>query len=250
MGSPSLSERLVELARVLQDEPHFKPTAERVVAEVVEWTGPDTEAGISLVRRGERVETVAPTSEVVVRGDALQYEMEEGPCLSAIWDEPQVYAGDLAIDQRWPRWAPKVAHELGVRSMLCSRLFTNADTLGALNVYSPHRHAFDEHNRDEILALSAHAAIAVADAQEIENLTIAVDRRTTIGVALGMVMERFGMSQSNAFSLLKRLSSHSNRKLYDVAFEIAATGKVPADQPSSQAGPQPANRPAVRNVGA
>lgn len=238
MDKSSLSERLVELARDLQDEPHFTPTVERVVAEVLRWTGPDTESGISLVRRGERIDSIAPSSEIVARGDTLQYELGEGPCLDAIWDEQQVYAGDLATDERWPRWAAKAAHELGVRSMLCSRLFTKADTLGALNVYSPHRHAFDAHARDEILALAAHAAIAVADAQQIDNLGVAVDRRTTIGVALGMVMERFGISQASAFNLLKRLSSHTNRKLYEVALELSNTGKLPADPQSPRPRPE------------
>ena len=224
---PSLANRLVELARDLQHESQVGGTAARITSEVVDWTGPDTAACISMIHRRRRIETIAATSETVVKGDALQYKLEEGPCLDAIWEADQVYAGDLAVDDRWPRWAPQVAQELGVRSMLCSRLFTRADRLGALNVYSPHRHAFDEETREGILAFAAHAAVAVADAHEIEHLSIAVDRRTKIGTAVGLIMARFEVDEASAFSLLRRMSQHSNRKLYDVAADIVQSRVIP-----------------------
>lgn len=224
-----LSQRLVDLARELHGEEHLATTAETVTREVVEWVGADAASGITMVRRRGRVENLAATSEVVARGDDLQEDLKEGPCLDAIWEEHQVYAGDLITEVRWPRWAPQIAAEHRVRSMLCTRLFTQSDVLGALNVYSPRRYAFDGELRDEITAFAAHAAIAVADSQTIEGLAIALDRRTIIGTALGIIMERFDLTNEQAFALLRRLSSHSNRKLHDVASEIATTRRMPSD---------------------
>jgi ANTAR domain len=40
---------------------------------------------------------------------------------------------------------------------------------------------------------------------------MAVDRRTAIGKAVGMIMERFDLSDDRAFDVLRRLSSHENR---------------------------------------
>lgn len=120
-----LSARLVALVRDLQQEQQQALTVERVTAEAVAWAGADAVASISIVRRrAKRIETIGATSETVIRGDALQYELGQGPCLAAIWDQVQVYSADLASDERWPAWAPRVAQELDVHSLLSTRLFT------------------------------------------------------------------------------------------------------------------------------
>jgi AmiR/NasT family two-component response regulator len=61
----------------------------------------------------------------------------------------------------------------------------------------------------------------------VEQLTVAVEHRTTIGMALGMLRERLDLSADEAFAYLRRASSHQNRKLYDIAREFVATGKLP-----------------------
>jgi GAF domain-containing protein len=116
-----------------------------------------------------------------------------------------------------------VANELGVQTMLCTQLFTNEDQLGALNLYSTRKSAFTEEDRETVLLLAAHAAVAVAAAQQIDSLKIAVDRRTTIGKALGILMERYDLDDEHAFSVLRRLSSEENRKVYDLAEELVTT---------------------------
>jgi AmiR/NasT family two-component response regulator len=69
--------------------------------------------------------------------------------------------------------------------------------------------------------------------ERIEQLTEAVEHRTAIGVALGMLMERFGFTQDEAFGYLRRCSQAQNRKLYDIAVEFAETRRLP------QAAPRP-----------
>jgi AmiR/NasT family two-component response regulator len=61
----------------------------------------------------------------------------------------------------------------------------------------------------------------------IQQLTEAIAHRTTIGVALGIPMERFDLSREAAFDCLRRFSSHQNRKLYDIAVEISETRRIP-----------------------
>lgn len=117
--------------------------------------------------------------------------------------------------------------ELGVRSMLCTRLFTHEHTLGALNLYAEADDAFIEEDRDYARALAAHAAVAVAASQQIEGLKIAVDHRTTIGKALGIIMERYEIDDTAAFRLLHRLASDNNRKIYDLADELVRTRRLP-----------------------
>jgi AmiR/NasT family two-component response regulator len=61
----------------------------------------------------------------------------------------------------------------------------------------------------------------------IVQLTLAVERRTVIGVALGMLMERFGFGQDDAFAYLRRCSQAQNRKLYEIAAEFTETRRLP-----------------------
>lgn len=121
-------------------------------------------------------------------------------------------SSNLAADLRWRQWGPRIARDFAVGSMLCVRLFTDEDTLGALNLYFLRKDAFDETARIEALALAAHVAVALAAAQEIGQLRVAIEGRTVIVQAEGILMERFGLSAREAFSALVRVSSVTNRE--------------------------------------
>ena len=53
---------------------------------------------------------------------------------------------------------------LDVASMLSFRLFVEGDDLGALNLYSPDTHAFDDESEHVGLLFAGHAAVALATA--------------------------------------------------------------------------------------
>jgi GAF domain-containing protein len=228
MADPqALTRRLAVLARDIQSQDDVLHATESICRAAVEMIGQHGFAAVTLVHRAGTVETAAATSDVARRGDALQYELREGPCLDAAWHEKQVYSGDLRSESRWPTWGPRTAEELGVGSMLCTRLFTNESTLGALNLYSVELDAFTAEDQDRAQLLAAHSAVAVASAQQVETLKIAIDHRTTIGTSIGIVMERFDLDGDEAFLLLRRLSSTANRKIYDIASELVLTRRLP-----------------------
>jgi hypothetical protein len=58
---------------------------------------------------GDTVESVAYSSDLILRADELQYELGESPCLDAVWTNGVFVIPDLAADGRWPRWAPAAA---------------------------------------------------------------------------------------------------------------------------------------------
>ncbi len=62
---------------------------------------------------------------------------------------------------------------------------------------------------------------------EIDHLRIALERRTVIGEAAGIVMERYRLGPDAAMDLLRRLSQDSNRKLHDIAVELVRTSSLP-----------------------
>jgi ANTAR domain len=61
----------------------------------------------------------------------------------------------------------------------------------------------------------------------IRHLVVALERRTVIGQATGILMERFELSSEVAFGVLVRVSQEQNVKVYDLALELAATGRAP-----------------------
>lgn len=139
-----------------------------------------------------------------------------------MWDHHTVVVRNLPYEHRWPQWAPVAAAELGMRSLLCLRLSTHEDRVGALNLFSPEPDAFDEDSVETGHAVAAHAAVAFAEANRIGHLESALVNRTVIGQATGIVMNGYGMTSAAAFAALTRLSSQSNRKLHVIAKEIVS----------------------------
>ncbi|WP_232807111.1 GAF and ANTAR domain-containing protein [Geodermatophilus chilensis] len=156
----------------------------------------------------------------------MQERLQEGPCLDAVWEEETVRVEDMRTETRWPRFAAG-AVELGALSSLSFQLFVEGDGLGALNLYAREPHAFGEESEDVGLVLAAHAAVALAGAQQEQNLRRAVGNRDLIGQAKGILMERYRLTADQAFQVLARVSQQTNRKLVDVAEELTQTGAVP-----------------------
>jgi len=180
-------------------------------------------AGITWVQDKNRVTTPAASHGVPTRIDELQGEYQQGPCLDAIRKEEVVYTPNLSDDDRWPEWGPQVVRETGVHSMMCFRLFTNGDNLGALNFHATTPDTFTETDHEHGLAFAAHAAIAVSAAIEIEGLREAADARTVIGQAQGVLIERHSISPQHAFTVLARVSAKRELKLRQVAEELVAS---------------------------
>jgi GAF domain-containing protein len=235
--SPS-GDRFAEIARSLGAQTSELGTLERALSVAVEVIDGCQHAGISLVVGGRRIETPAATSNVAQRGDELQYELGEGPCLDSIASHETVSSPDLLKETRWPTWAPQVAQELGVRSMLCFQLFTTARSLGALNLYSDSVDAFHSEDQAIGLSLAAHIAVALAASREIDTRDVAMLNRTVIGQAEGILMERYDLTSDKAFSVLKRVSQDTQTKLVLVAAELVRTRRMPtvplSERPADQ----------------
>jgi GAF domain-containing protein len=224
-----LHAQLAAASRALQNEPDTQHTLDRSVRIATELLDSCDYAGISIVHRNGTIDTPASTDVLVERADQLQYEFNEGPCLDAIWHHDTVTSEDLTSEQRWPRWAPQVASDFNVRSMLCLQLFTSATVVGGLNLYSVGVAAFDADDLDTATYLAAHMAVAVAETQHADDLRIGALNRTTIGQAQGILMERFSLGPDGAFNLLRRVSQDSNLNLIRVADELVHTRRTPGE---------------------
>jgi GAF domain-containing protein len=206
------------------DPPH---TLQRLVELTPELFPTCDFVGVSLIERG-KVRTPAGTNERLRELDESQFEIGQGPCRDAIRTHATVVVHDLATDPRWPSWGRAMVSELGIRSSLSFRLFTRPDrTWGALNVYSTEKDGFSDEDVLQGQTIAALAAVALARSINDEQLASALETRTTIGQAIGIVMERYELDADHAFSVLRRISSQDNLKLRDLAAQVVATREVP-----------------------
>ncbi len=217
-----LARRLGELAREMQAEATMTGLVQRVVmAAVREVEGAD-HAGITFVEHGG-VRVEAATDDLVARLDDAQYRLKQGPCMTSLHDEVTIRSDDFRTEDRWPEFVA-VAMGEGVRSMLSVQLFVEGDNLGALNLYADEPDAFDNDSENIAMLLAAHAAVAVKGNRSEAELRVALDSRDLIGQAKGILMERFKIGPVAAFGLLVDASQQTNRKLRDVADDLATTG--------------------------
>lgn len=171
--------------------------------------------------------TPAATDKVPRQVDAIQYESSEGPCLDAIREHDVFQTGDLLLEDRWPNFSRRAAEETGVASMLSYRLFIEEDTMGALNLYSRHKAAFDAEDRAVGSIFAAHAAVALSAAKQQDQLEQAIETRDVIGQAKGILMARQHISADEAFDMLRQALQRLNIKLRDLAEQVATKDTIP-----------------------
>lgn len=218
---------LADAVRDLDAQPDPSRTLQRLTEITPEFFTSCDDVGISIVER-DRIRTPVATNERLRKLDEAQYELGEGPCREAIRAHETVVVDDLATDPRWPSWGRAMVDELGIRSSLSFRLFTRADrTWGALNVYSRTAHAFTDEDVLQGRTVAAMAAVALARSINDEQLASALESRTVIGQAVGILMERYSLDEDRAFDVLRRVSSQDNLKLRDVASELVHTRRLP-----------------------
>lgn len=185
-------------------------------------------AGVSVMdERGKR--STGASDPLVEQADALQYELDSGPCLTAWRDRVLVRVDDLRSEPRWPEWSAAVV-PLNVISVLSAPLMVGPDSIGAIKVYAGRPDVFDA-SADRLLQLFAQqAAILLANTRSLieargvaDQLSVALQTRDLIGQAKGILMAQGATSGDAAFAMLVSASQRSNVKVAEVARQLVAS---------------------------
>lgn len=212
-------------------------TLTRITASAVAHVPAAEHASISVRRADGAFETLAPTSPLVVELDTLQYQLHEGPCFEAVSGGPTLTSGSVGTDSRWPRYGPAAA-SLGLRSQLAVLLSDGSETL-ALNVYSTVADSLED--EDGLIELfTIYVRLVLGHAHTAERWATAIDSRTLIGQATGLVMAKYRLTPTAAFDFLIRISQNTNTKLRTVAADIVlVAGQHAERQRGGLAAPSP-----------
>jgi GAF domain-containing protein len=219
---------LNRLATALAEVEGMDETAEQVVAFAVESLGA-SQGGITLIGHGaRRFETVGATHPDVREADRAQYVLREGPCVDAAVDSRMLISSDLEHDPRWPRWGPAAA-AFGFHSILSVELHGRGHRIGAINLYGKRGRQFSVEDLELARIFAYQSSAALASARSEQGLRAALETRTLIGQAQGILMERFDLDAEQAFGVLRRYSQTSNVKLREVVAEFVSTRELPHD---------------------
>ncbi|MYX99289.1 ANTAR domain-containing protein [Streptomyces sp. SID486] len=222
------AQEMASMARSLLAQTSVADTLRSITSAATELVEGCDAAGI-LVLRGLTVETLAPTDQVVVESDRLQERLREGPCFDAARGRAGEHVFrifDFTAGQ--PRWAAFTsgARDLGLGSMMGFLLYTEDEDLGALNCYSRSPGAFTEISETAGWLLASHAAVAFSSARTHAQMQQAVATRHTIGEAMGILMGSRGLTEDQAFAVLRRYSQERNVKLREVARQVCERGDL------------------------
>jgi hypothetical protein len=199
-----------------------------VLARQLSLRGPTRWCAVTLLR-DRKAATAVSSSPRAQALDELQNRFSDGPCMSAIRENTVVRAGDLREDGRWPAYQA-AAVDQGVRAVLGLAFDLDEDARAGLNVYSATPHDFDPETVASIaleLEQASNAlrlAIRMAhDRESHADLRAAMEHRTVIDLAVGIIMGQNRCSQEAAVALLKDASNHRNIKLRELATELVAS---------------------------
>jgi len=214
------------LARALHvEDARLEPTLKAITAHAAAAHPAAKDAGLILLIGGKLIPQ-ATTGRTPQLLDTKQQETGRGPCIDAAREQALICVNDLHRDPRWPEFSAE-ARACGVSSMLCAPLWISERTLGTLSLYAPQSAAFGEHDKRIIELFATLAALALAEAQRTDHLRAALLNRDVIGQAKGILMAHYNINADAAFSTLKRVSQDQNKKLHEIARQVAETRELP-----------------------
>lgn len=213
-------------SNVLLTEETVDNALKLITESAVMAVGDAAGAGVSLMDTSGRRNSAASTSQVVAQADNLQYELGQGPCLSAWASGHPVDIADVRTDLRWPEWG-QAANDLGLRSCVSVPLLSGELAFGAIKIYWANPKAAS-HRLIRLLELfAAQASIFLVNLQArergrmlSEQLKSTLTQRDIISTAKGIIMASRGMGNHDAMLHLMTMALKKNSTLQEVAEEI------------------------------
>lgn len=231
-----LAREFATVALAIAGQPDLDSTRLRIVELAVEHLGCQSAAlwrrtrdGLQLVTSSDP-ELIDVMSRIGEHAGSLAKE-----CLA---EGKNLQVPDFTVETRWPNFVHHVLAETPIRSAAGFLLgLDGAEPIGVLTLYSikPHALTMDQLALASIFA--AHASIALEDADHAHqavNLRQALDSNRRIGMAIGILIALYHLSEQQAFDLMRVASQNNHVKLHQIAEEVILTGAAPTwPQPGS-----------------
>ena len=216
------TEGRADFLRLLAETDDISAFLHRAIQDAVAHTPAAASCGITLERNRHGV-TVASSDDLATRADALQYEVDRGPCLESMRTGQVVSVPDMANEERWAPF-PERATATGVAASLSLPLVIGEEGNGAFNLYATVPHAFDDQAEviarqwaDQVTGALVVAARMARHQNVSRQLADGMESRGTISRAVGLIMGQQRISADDAFEVLRSTSQQTNTKIRDLA---------------------------------
>ncbi|WP_411374173.1 ANTAR domain-containing protein [Arthrobacter sp. MPF02] len=224
-----LNARLLDLLLEIRDPGVFLEELAVLAAAAYSGAGLRVGCGLTLMRR-KKPSAVAGSDSAAAALDQLQERCHGGPSRLALRTGQTADVPDVGMEARWPLFTD-AARRHGVAAILAVPLELADGAQGVMTLYAGQPNAFAGDRGIAAFAVHAGKALRVVlHAAELEqaqsDMAAAMQSRTAIDVATGVLMAENRCSQDKAFDIMRRASNNRNLKLRDLARQI--TGAVSA----------------------
>jgi GAF domain-containing protein len=224
VASQDLVNTLQHLAQVLQTQQTLGAAlggiAETAVASV---PGCDA-ASVALSIEG-RPATAAITARVALELDLVQYDTDEGPCLTAFRTMETMRLDLVEVGDAMPHFTV-AARRRGVRSVLSLPATWGNEIIATLNLYS-RTTSFDQSAESIAAVLAAQVAIAVSRSPEfaaargvLEQAQREADDDADVNFATGLLMFNEACTVEQADGLLRQAAIQDEKTVLEIAHRI------------------------------
>jgi transcriptional regulator with GAF, ATPase, and Fis domain len=218
------------LARDLAEQHDRDAATHRILELISGATGCSFASIAHLTAQGVLAYDHSTDKNLLGKVAAISLRTGEGVAWQALRERRTVHVPDLHSEDRWPQYTARMRAETNIRSALGYCLIVDNLVRGAMLLYSEEPNFFTDSICRFAEVYADHAAIALAkvsDHERAENLETALQSNREIGMAIGILMVRYGLTDHAAFDLLRVTSQHEHRKLRDIAAETVYCGELP-----------------------
>jgi GAF domain-containing protein len=221
---------LDELGHLLLGNESMHSVLQKVVDLVKPVMPAGNEVSITLLR-DDRASTAAHTGQLALDLDELQYERGYGPCLDAAIRGEPIEIVDGRDESRWPDYVPLFIDRGALSSVAVP--VPSAVLSAGLNVYAPMPRGFTDDYKNVLTQFASYAAVALTNMDALqsardlaEHFQAAMEFRSVIEQAKGILMERRKVTSDQAFRMLVEASMRTNRKVRYIAETLVLTGEL------------------------
>lgn len=224
MSSDDLVNTLQQLAEVLQSQ-RTLGAALASIAESATISVPGCDAASIAISIAGRPATAAVTAKVALELDMVQYDTQDGPCLTSFHSMSTIRVDLVDQHDAFPDFA-QAARRKGFRGVLSVPATWGDEVVATLNLYS-RGGPFDESAESVALVLAAQVAIAVSRSPEfaaargvVEQAQRDADDDAEVNVATGLLMVNESCTAEQAEGLLRHAAYHDDRTVLEIAQRI------------------------------
>ena len=218
----------VKLADALVSDFDVVEMLDRLVRSCVDLLDVDA-AGILLLNQDQTLEVAASTNGAARYMEIFQVQCQSGPCVEVVrTGRPIVVTERAEIERRWPVFGRAVAR-VGYSAVHALPMRVRDETIGALNLFSTTAPGLDELDTEVTQGLADAATIGIMQQRSItratllaDQLQLALNTRTSVEQAKGIVAEYGGVDVSTAFDAIRKFARSHRANLSSVAEQIVA----------------------------